>query len=263
MTAILGTGKGGNFVRSTLRKFGRRALDIVFPPLCCACRTPIVEAHNLCATCWNRISFLSDPLCAVCGFPFDFPAGPGVLCGSCQQRMPAFDKARSLMRYDEASRDPILALKRADRLDLVPAFARWMQRPGAELLAEADLIVPVPLHRSRLWQRRFNQSALLAQELGRLTGKPVECLALRRSRATRSQGEMPSASARRRNVEGAFRVHGSRSALLRNKGVLLIDDVFTTGSTIEASAKALKRAGARCVLVLTLARVVRPQRNPI
>jgi predicted amidophosphoribosyltransferase len=103
----------------------------------------------------------------------------------------------------------------------------------------------------------------LARELGRLTGKPVECLALRRSRATHSQGEMPSASARRRNVEGAFRVDGAGAALLRNKGVLLIDDVFTTGSTIEASAKALKRVGARCVLVLTLARVVRPQRNPI
>ena len=263
MTAILGIWRRRSLVPSKLHKFGRRALDLVFPPLCSACRTPIAEADNLCAACWSRISFLGDPVCVVCGFPFDFPAGPDVVCGACQQRMPAFDKSRSLMRYDEASRDPILALKRADRLDLVPAFARWMQRPGAELLAEADVIVPVPLHRWRLWQRRFNQSALLARELGRLAGKPVECVVLLRSRATPSQGEMPSASARRRNVQGAFRVKSSRAASLKGKGVLLVDDVFTTGSTIEACSKALKRAGARRVLVLTLARVVRPQLNPV
>src|SRR5215469_1486972 len=193
-------------VQATIRKVGQAVLDFAFPPLCCACRAPISEAHSLCAACWSKIAFLSDPLCVVCGFPFEFEAGAETLCAACQLRLPAFDKARALMRYDEASRDPILALKRADRHDLVPAFARWLMRAGHDLIADADVIVPVPLNRWRLWQRRFNQSALLARALGNLTRKPVDCVALRRVRATPSQGDMPSASARRRNVRGAFRV---------------------------------------------------------
>ena len=245
-------------IKHAVRKLARRALDFVFPPLCAACRIPIAEAHNLCAACWAKIAFLSDPVCFICGFPFAYDEGPETLCAACRQRAPAFDRARALMRYDDTSRDPILALKRADRLDLVPAFARWVGQAGRQLLAEADLIVPVPLHRWRLWRRRFNQSALVARALGRLAGKPVDCLLLRRSRATPSQGDMPSAAARLRNVQGAFRVERYRARAVRGKIVLLIDDVFTTGATIEACARALKRAGARRVLVLTLARVVRP-----
>ncbi len=238
-------------------------LDFIFPPLCAACRAPVTQSHNLCARCWGRIAFIADPVCVVCGFPFEFDAGPGTLCAACQQRLPAFDRARSLMRYDDASRDPLLAFKRADRLDLVPAFARWVFGVGHELLAGADVIVPVPLHRWRLWQRRFNQSALIAQSLGKFANKPVDCLALVRTRATPSQGDMPSAAARRRNVQGAFRVTPANAVRLRGKSVLLIDDVFTTGSTIEACARALKRAGAARILVLTLARVVRPVTKPI
>ena len=162
------------------------------------------------------------------------------------------------MRYDEASKGPILALKRADRLDIAPAFARWLARSVAELIAEADLIVPVPLHRTRLWQRRFNQSALLAAGLSRLTGIAADPLALTRVRATKSQGAMPSAKARRRNVRGAFKVAAGRAEAVNGRTVLLVDDVYTTGATLDACAKALKRAGAARVLALTLARVVRP-----
>jgi ComF family protein len=248
--------------RTAARRFGMWLLDLAFPPLCSACRAPVCAAHRLCGGCWNRIAFLSEPLCEICGFPFEFDAGPGTLCAACRQRLPAFDRARALMRYDEASRNPILALKRADRLDLVPAFAQWLQRPGRELLEAADLIVPVPLHRGRLWRRRFNQSALIASSLGRLSGKPVDCFVLRRIRATPSQGEMPSASARRRNMQGAFRADFGKERIL-GKTVLLIDDVFTTGATVEACARTLKRAGAARVLVLALARVVRPVVNPV
>jgi ComF family protein len=249
--------------KQALRTAGRRVLDFIFPPLCAACRTPVAAAHSLCPGCWGRIAFLSDPQCGVCGFPFEFDPGPDTLCAACQQRLPAFDRARALMRYDDASRDPILALKRADRLDLVPAFARWAVGAAGELLRAADVIVPVPLHRWRLWQRRFNQSALLARALGARAGKPVVCMALVRTRATPSQGDMPSAAARRRNVQGAFRVLPAHETTVHGKTVLLIDDVFTPGSTIEACARSLKRAGAARVLVLTLARVVRPVTKPI
>jgi ComF family protein len=155
------------------------------------------------------------------------------------------------MRYDDKSRDLVLALKRGDRLDLVPAFSRWLARAGRELTAQAELIVPVPLHPGRLWSRRFNQSALLARTLASHCNRPTDFLLLQRTRRTPSQGEMPSARARRRNVLGA------RAEAVRGRTILLIDDVYTTGATIEACARALKRAGAGKVMVLTLARVVR------
>jgi ComF family protein len=248
---------------SIWERAGRRLLDFVFPPLCAACRAPVGNAHNLCAECWNRITFLDGPGCATCGFPFEFDPGPGALCAACQARPPAFNRAIAVMRYDPASRDPVLALKRADRLDLVPAFSRWLDRAGKPLLNQADVIVPVPLHWRRLWQRRYNQSALLAQGVAKLAGKPCDMFVLRRVRPAKSQGEMPSAKARRRNVRGAFHIDSDRSNLVRNRTVLLVDDVYTTGSTVDACARALKRVGAAKVLVLTLARVVRPMSSYI
>jgi ComF family protein len=238
-----------------IHRFGRGALDLLFPPLCAGCRTPVGESHSLCGACWRAISFLDGPCCSRCGYPFDFDPGGETLCGACLARPPAFDCARAVMRYDDKSRDLVLALKRADRLDLVPAFAKWLSRAGGVLLDEADVIVPVPLHRSRLWMRRFNQSALIARELSRVSGRPADPFLLERARRTPSQGEMSSAKARRRNVLGAFRVPKPQAT--RGKTVLLIDDVYTTGATIEACARALKRAGAKKILVLTLARVVR------
>lgn len=239
------------------------ALDLVFPPLCVSCRRPVAEAHNLCSSCWNEVSFLDGPECARCGLPFETDPGPGTLCAACHASPPSFDRARSVMRYDDASKAPILALKRADRLDVVPAFARWLARSGRSLLEETDLIVPVPLHRLRLWSRRFNQAALLASALSRLSGVPADPLVLTRIRATKSQGVMPSASARRRNVRGAFKVAPGRESAIRSRKVLVVDDVFTTGATLEACAGALKRAGAGQVMALTLARVVRSPASTI
>ncbi len=240
------------------RRLWRALLDFVYPPLCIACRAPVAEPHNLCAACWSGVSFLDGPGCARCGLPFEVDPGPGTLCAGCHAHPPTFDRARAVMRYDEASKGPILALKRADRLDIAPAFARWLARSGAELIEEAELIVPVPLHPVRLWRRRFNQSALLATGLSRLTGIAADPLVLLRTRATKSQGAMPSAKARRRNVRGAFRVAGHRTEAVKGRTILLVDDVYTTGATLDACAKALKRAGAERVLALTLARVVRP-----
>ena len=248
---------------SVWRRAGRKVLDLVYPPLCIVCREPVTDPGSLCPECWKELHFLDGPVCPVCGLPFDFDPLGETPCAACIAYPPDFDKARAILRYDDASRKPVLALKHADRLDLVPAFGRWLERTGRELLSQSDMVVPVPLHRLRLWSRRYNQSAELARALARFSGVPLDVLSLRRSRRTPSQGEMPSASARRRNVRGAFAVPGERKAAVNGKRVLLVDDVLTTGATANACARTLKRAGAEKVHVLALARVVRPRTDAI
>jgi ComF family protein len=248
----------GAVLKSSLRRAGRTALDLLYPPLCVGCRAQVAEPGSLCAACWQNIDFLDGPACSCCGLPFDLDPGSDTLCASCLAETPSFDKARAVMRYDEKSRGPILALKHGDRLDLVPGFARWLGRAGRMLLDDADLIVPVPLHGGRLWHRRYNQAAELARALGRVAAKPVEPFGLRRVRATPSQGAMPSAAARRRNMRGAFQANPSCRTGIEGRVVLLVDDVLTTGATVDACARVLKRAGAAKVYVLALARVVRP-----
>jgi ComF family protein len=232
----------------------KAVLDLLFPPLCIGCRAAVGEA-GFCAACWSGITFLDGPGCACCGLPFPVALDEATLCALCLTRPPAFDTARAILAYDEKSRGAILALKHADRLDLVPGFARWLSRTGRAALEGSDVVVPVPLHPLRLWRRRYNQSAELARRLARdwaLSYDPV----LVRSRPTPSQGAMASAKARRRNVLGAFKVPDRQR--IAGKRVLLLDDVLTTGATVEACARALNRAGAVQVHVLALARVVKP-----
>lgn len=237
------------------KSIGTGVAQLLFPPLCAACREPVGTEGGFCADCWGQLTFLDGPACACCGTPFPVHAGEGSLCAACLWHPPAFSKARAILAYDPDSRAAILALKHADRLELVPDFARWLGRVGRPLLEDCDLIVPVPLHRSRLWQRRYNQSAELARRLARDWGRAFDPLALLRTRRTASQGVMPSARARRRNVLSAFRVPDPPRVLGRK--ILLVDDVLTTGATAEACARALRRAGAADITVLTLARVVK------
>ena len=243
---------------ATAHRAGRALLDLIYPPLCLVCRAPVGEPRVLCAGCWTKLTFFEGAMCTVCGLPFELDPGTESLCASCQADPPAFDSARAAIAYDDASKAAILALKRADRLEFAQLFAVWLKRAGQPLLEECDVIVPVPLHRLRLWMRRYNQSALLAQRLAKTSGKPFDPFMLTRTRATPSQGNMPSANARQRNVRGAFRVPAKRTEAVSGRTVLLIDDVLTTGATIQACARALKRAGAEKVLVLTIARVARP-----
>ncbi|HEY4126009.1 MAG TPA: ComF family protein [Rhizomicrobium sp.] len=238
-------------------RIARGALNLLFPPLCVACRAHVSDPGSLCPDCWRAISFIEGPVCSTCGLPFDLDPGGETLCGACHAKPPRFDRALSVMRYDDASKKLVLALKRADRLDLTPAFARWMERSGRSLLDEAELIVPVPLHRLRLWRRRYNQAAVIAQAIAGSSGLHYAPLLLQRLRATPSQGTMPSAKARRRNMLGAFAVPKPRRGEVKGRTVLLVDDVLTTGATLDACARSLKRAGASRVLALTLARVVR------
>jgi ComF family protein len=228
-----------------------------------ACRTRLSDPHSLCASCWSAISFIDGPACARCGMPFDIDPGGDTICGPCHAKPHDFDRAVALFRYDDASKPLILTFKHGDRLDQAPAFARWLERSGRRLLAGTDLIVPVPLHRSRLWKRRYNQAAVLAEGIARLCARPHDPLVLERKRRTASQGEMPSAKARRRNVLGAFRVRPAKVERVKARSILLVDDVFTTGATLDACARALKRAGAAQVDALTLARVVKASSGDI
>jgi len=239
-----------------IKRAGNRMLDIVLPPRCLKCGATVDAVGALCADCWPAVAFLAPPHCAACGLPFEFDLGPDALCGACAGERPVFARARAAFRYDDGSKDLILRFKHADRTDSAPAFARWMARAGAALLADADLIVPVPLHWLRLFMRRYNQAALLASALGGLSGKPAVNDLLLRRRRTPSQGGL-GALGRQRNVAGAFAVDPRRRSLLHDKRVLLVDDVLTTGATVSACTSALLRAGAGAVDVLTLARVVR------
>jgi len=194
--------------------------------------------------------------------PFDFAnddrgGGGNELCGACIRHHPAFDRARSVMAYDDASKSLVLSFKHADRTDAAPEFARWMVRAGSELLTEADVLMPVPLHWSRLLKRRYNQAALLAFRIGQISNIQVLPRGLLRVKRTPTQGRL-SPSERKRNVRGAFRVREQDRGHIKGKKILLIDDVLTSGATVEEAAKTLKRGKAARVDVLTLSRVLRP-----
>ena len=234
------------------RALWRAGLDLIFPPH--ALDGAAAQANGLPAEVWSRIRFLDGPVCDGCGAPFDYDQGEAARCAACMARPRAFQAARAACLYDEASRDPILKLKHADRLDLAPLFARWISRAARELVDQADAIAPVPLHRGRLLRRRYNQAAEIARPLSRLTGVPYLPHALVRHRATESQAGK-SGSGRRRTVAAAFQVPAARAGRVAGKRVLLIDDVLTTGATLEGCARALKAAGAARVDVAVVARV--------
>lgn len=233
-------------------------LDQVLPPTCSGCGVVQTESQTLCADCWAPLTFLGRPCCEACGYPFDYEVPDLSLCGACTREHPPYDRARSALAYDEASKDLILAFKHADKTDTTLLFAKWMKMAGANLAADCDVIIPVPLHWTRLFARRYNQAALLAHALGKLSDTPVIADALIRHRRTPSQGRM-GVKARTRNVTGAFRVAPKYRTALKNKRILLVDDVFTTGATVGSTAKVLRRIGVSGVDVITLARVVKTQ----
>lgn len=239
-----------------LKSAARGVLDLVFPPLALDAG-PRPQTPGLSAEAWSRIVFIDGPVCDGCGAPFEFSLGPGVRCAACETKPRAFHRARAACLYDEASRDPILQLKHADRLDLAPLLARWLSRAADVLVEEADAIVPVPLHPGRLLSRKFNQAAEIARGLAALRDRPYLADALVRGRDTESQGGK-SGGARRRNVAGAFTVPPGRRRQVEGRNILLVDDVLTTGATAEGCARALRAAGAARVDLAVVARVQAP-----
>jgi ComF family protein len=238
-------------VAAFIRSCARWALDFALPPRCAGCGAIVAEVHSFCPECWKGVEFLGDSGCATCGIPLQ--ATDFGTCAVCLAKPPRIARTRSAVAYDELSRSLAIRLKYGRKV----AIARTMARYMAPLVArDGDaLIVPVPLHRTRLWRRGFNQSALVARALSRQLKIATDPMLLRRIRRTPPLKGM-SPLQRRKTVAGAFRV--ADKAAIAGKTIILVDDVLTTGSTAEACARTLKRAGAARVELISWARVVRP-----
>ena len=233
----------------------RALADLVFPPACASCGAATADTNALCAECWRALAFIDRPFCERLGTPFAIDVGGEILSPAAIATPPPFARARAAVAYDGVARTLVHRLKYGDRLDLAPLLARMMRRAGRDVLKDADLLIPVPLHRGRLWRRRFNQAAALADALARLTGVPSDPHLLRRVKPTRSQVGLTRPQ-RKLNLSGALRVPKPLRARVKGRKVVVVDDVLTTGSTAEAAARVLRRAGAARVDVIAFAMVV-------
>jgi ComF family protein len=237
------------------------ALDIALPTLCVACREP-VDGEGVCAECWTKLSFIEPPYCPRLGIPFVYDPGPEMLSMEAIANPPAYQRARAAVRYDEVARILVHSLKYQDRTDLAPAMGRWMARAGRKILDGADMLIPVPLHWRRAWHRRYNQSGALGRSIERACGVKLRSDILQRVRRTEQQVGL-SRSQRASNVQGAFKVSADRQGEIQGRRVILVDDVLTSGATVDACARALLRAKAAQVDVLVFARVVDTPKTPI
>ena len=245
------------------RATASRLADLLIPPVCLSCHEPLAGHNNLCATCWRQVSFITHPRCDRLGIPLPFdPGNETILSAAALAYPPLYDRARAVAHYSDVMRKLIHSFKYTDQHTPRHLFTRWLQQAGRELLHEDSLIIPVPLHRRRLLARRFNQSAILAQDLANAAQLRYEPAALIRKRKTASQVGL-TRDQRRRNLQGAFAVTKHGAARIKDRAILLVDDVITTGTTITACARNLKRAGAATVDVIVLAMVTDDSRiNP-
>ncbi|MCC7304986.1 MAG: ComF family protein [Alphaproteobacteria bacterium] len=233
-----------------------QTVDMILPPRCIVTGDIVDMQGALSPQAFAALDFIAEPYCGVCGYPFEFEVEKDALCARCRAEKPLYDSARAALKYDDSSRPVILGFKHGDKTHAAPSFVPWLLRAGREILAQADVIVPVPLHRWRMISRRYNQAALIAFALGKAGRKEVLPDVLRRVRHTPIQGYM-KISERQANVKKAFALNEKRRERVRGRTVVLIDDVYTTGATVEECTKVLKKAGAAKVHVLTLARVVK------
>lgn len=242
-----------------LARAGRIALDFLLPPTCLTCDDMVAQPGLLCAACFRATGFITEPCCVGCGAPLQ--AGqPEAVCAECRASPPPWERGRAALRYDAQARRLVLPLKYGDRPDLARGIAGMMYRAGLRLVREADVVVPVPLHRIRLFRRRYNQAALLARAVARLAGRTAVVDGLQRTRRTRPLGEL-TATARAAELDGAVVVRPTRRSAIAGRRVLLVDDVMTSGATARACTAALLAGGAAAVDVLVAARVSDPRQS--
>ncbi len=240
-----------------LHSFGKYCSDIILPPICISCKSATHQHETLCPECWYQINFIVPPICDILGIPMPYSIGETTISAAAIAYPPIFNQARSVAHYDGPMKSMIHALKYGDHHEGLKLFGRWMAFSGKDILSETSLLIPVPLSRTRLWSRRFNQSALLAGEVGTYCKIPVDYLSMKRVKHTKAQVGL-TRKQRKTNVSAAFKIPKSRYPNIHGKNIVLIDDVLTTGATIHACTKALLKAKANKVDVLTLARVVDP-----
>ena len=240
-----------------LHSAASRIVDVVFPPGCLACREATATVDALCSTCWRAVRFIERPYCERLGTPFAADLGSeGLLSPDAIAHPPVFTRARAVAHFDDGpARRLVHRLKYGDRLELATAMGAWMARAGDELLTEADLLVPVPLHRTRLMTRLFNQSALLAGAVSQRCGVPMCVDALLRAKATPPQVGL-TRTQRASNMQGAFFVPADKQIEIEGRAIVLVDDVLTSGATVNAASRVLLRSGASRVDVLVFARVI-------
>jgi ComF family protein len=229
-------------------------IDLVYPPRCPLCGEGLAAQGGLCSACWQELAIPGEPACALCQRPFGASMAEGTICAPCLAEPPRHDGIAAGTLYNDASRKLVLAFKHGRRIALAPLLARLIAARLPEVEGEW-LAVPVPLHRLRLWRRGFNQSALLAREIGKLSGAEVLVDGLERRKATPVLGGL-GRKARARALTGAIAANPRRAGRLRNARVILVDDVMTSGATSSACVSALKRAGAQKVVVACFARVL-------
>lgn len=245
-------------MRPFIKNVSSKLLDFILPPQCINCSTSVLQQGGLCADCWEKIHFISKPFCSICGFPFNISIENENICAPCARKSPLFARARAAVYYNDASKPMILRFKHADALHITPLFAEWLYQAGYDLFPQAEYLVPIPLHWSRLVYRGYNQAALLSQKLSKKTKIPHLPDLLERIRRTPSQGELTSKE-REKNVSNAFKLNKKYEQLIHDKHILLIDDVFTSGATVQACTKILKKSGAKQIDILTLAKVIKPK----
>ena len=229
--------------------------DLVFPSVCPGCSVVTGTHRAFCPSCWSEIRFIERPFCDVLGLPFSYDPGPGMLSAEAIANPPVFDRLRSSVIFEGKARDLVHALKYRDRTDLAPMMAGWMFRAAEGHLTNCDGIIPVPLHRSRFVWRKFNQAAELGRHLSILSERPFLAETLQRVKRTKRQVGL-SATAREDNLRAAFKVAPGHEPDVFGKRLVLVDDVYTTGATVASATRALKKAGAAEVTVLTFAMAV-------
>jgi ComF family protein len=247
-----------NRIVAPLSGGGGWLLDLLYPPLCLSCDKAVVHADALCADCFRKLRPITAPLCPVLGLPFEVALGPEARSAEAIADPPPFDRARSAVLYNEIARALVSRLKYGDRPEIARFCARLMAQAGHELWGDDAVLVPVPLHRTRQFSRRYNQSTELARALSRLTGIPSDPSLVTRRKNTRQQVGL-TGDARQRNVAGAFLAHADLGLRLRGRRAIIVDDVMTTGATVKALTRALKAKGAARIDVISFARVPSPQ----